>query len=183
MNNLGEAEVIPAKISVANPKYAQTGYNDITVIVLKTPATTPSVLIATREELNNSDQVTLVGFGNSDPASTRGFGIKRSVRADIVGIKRSPSDDLSQLEHRYGFESDIELLAGGHGFDSCNGDSGGPGYITVSGIIKVAALTSRGFSGVPRPCGDGGIYTRIDVERDFIVQVASDYGISIPAQT
>ncbi|SEG18098.1 endonuclease G [Nitrosospira multiformis ATCC 25196] len=179
MNHLKDAEVIPAKISVAHPKYLQTGLHDISVIILKKPATTPPCPLATTNELKSSQQLSLVGFGNSDVYSTRGFGEKRHVQVDIIGIRKDPNDDLDALEIKYGFESDVEILAGGLGFDSCNGDSGGPAYIDLGPQRKVAALTSRAFRGASKPCGDGGIYTRTDVELDFISHVAGSYSISL----
>src|SRR6266545_3877279 len=76
-------------------------------------------------------QTTLVGFGNSDVLSTKGFGRQREVTVDITEVRRSPDDDLDEAEQTLGFESDLEFVAGGGGFDSCNGDSGGPAYIDV----------------------------------------------------
>lgn len=174
-----DTEIISAKVSVANPAYAQTGFNDITVIVLKKPASTPYVRVASTAEISLSERLTLVGFGNSDPNSTRGFGTKRSVHVDIFGIRRSPGEDLDELETKYRFESDLEILAGGQGFDSCNGDSGGPAYLELAGgARKVAALTSRAFPESPHRCGDGGIYTRLDAQAQFIGKVADTYGLS-----
>jgi len=181
MNDLEKAEILTAKISVANPKYAQTGFGDITVIILKKPAElTPPCPIATTNEITQSEKLLLVGFGNSDFESTKGFGVKRYVHADIIGMRKNSTENLDLLESKYGFESDLEILAGGEGFDTCNGDSGGPAYIeTHDGNRKLAALTSRAFRGVVKPCGDGGIYTRVDSEMEFISETAKSYGISL----
>jgi endonuclease G len=86
---------------------------------------------------------------------------------------------LDKFEKKYGFESDYEFVAGGEGYDSCNGDSGGPAYIIVDGQRKVAGLTSRGIKSTFRPCGDGGIYTRPDAHKDFLDQIAYKFSINI----
>jgi hypothetical protein len=40
--------------------------------------------------------------------------------------------------------------------------------VIVDGIRKLAGLTSRATKGAINPCGEGGIYSRIDVHIDFI---------------
>lgn len=178
-NQLENAEIANIRRMVVHPRYEQTKQvSDMTVILLRTPVTTQPVTIATTSELANSQKVTLVGFGNEDINSTKGFGTKREVEVDIVSIRRTSADNLDQDEHLYDFESDFEFVAGGHGFDSCNGDSGGPVYITLNGDRKVAGLTSRATATSSHNCGDGGIYTRIDVHMDFVRQVANDAEIT-----
>lgn len=151
--------------------------NDIAVLVLQTAANTAPVRIATTQEMSEATSTTLVGFGNNNILSTVGFGIKREVEVPINFIRRTLTDDLNNAEFQFGFESDVEFVAGGQGFDSCNGDSGGPAYIGVNGVRKVAGLTSRGFDFSTNPCGDGGIYTRVDVHFEFIRQIAQQNGI------
>ena len=65
-----------------------------------------------------------------------------------------------------------EIVAGGNGVDSCNGDSGGPAYVEVDGEVQLAGATSRATKNFTQPCGDGGIYTRVDRYVDWIRQVA-----------
>lgn len=80
--------------------------------------------------------VTLVGYGANEKMLG---GVKREVDAPIV--KFSPSG--------------LEFQAGGMGIDSCNGDSGGPAFVTLaSGETLLAGVTSRGFE----TCGNGGFY-------------------------
>jgi hypothetical protein len=45
-------------------------------------------------------------------------------------------------------------------------------------VRKVAGLTSRATEGFTNPCGDGGIYTRVDTQRPFIRQVLQAAGIN-----
>jgi len=179
MNQLSDAEILPAKICVQHPNYPSSGLYDISVIVLRREAKTRPIRLATSQELGQAQETTLVGFGNSDFKSTRGFGRKREVDVDILHLRRTKKDDLDQAEEQFGFESDAEFTAGGEGFDSCNGDSGGPAYIKVGDELLLGGLTSRAFEHASRPCGDGGIYTRIDSSLDFIASVAAKHGISL----
>lgn len=178
-NQLGQAELINIRRLAVHPTYTQTKQvSDMTVVILRTAAVTVPASVATTAELVKATSVTLVGFGNEDVNSTKGFGVKREVEVDITNIRRAAGDDLDADEHRLGFESDLEFVAGGKGFDTCNGDSGGPVYLRANGVMKLAGLTSRATETATHKCGDGGIYTRIDVHLDFIRQVAHDAGIT-----
>ena len=125
-----------------HPVWASGGaWERPSVIILRKPATTAPAPIASAAELNAATRVTLVGFGNDDIQSTKGFGVKRIVEVDMVSIRRASTDNLDADEQKFGYESDLEFVAGGNGFDTCNGDSGGPVYISVGGVTKVAGLT------------------------------------------
>ncbi|MBI1791057.1 MAG: trypsin-like serine protease [Acidobacteria bacterium] len=178
-NQLQQAELVSVRRMVQHPRYRETHeVSDMSVIILRASSTTAPVPIGSPAEMAAAQQTTLVGFGNTDVNSTRGFGVKRAVTVDITDIRRSPADNLDAAEQRLGFESDLEFVAGGNGFDTCNGDSGGPAYITVGGARRLAGLTSRATATATHNCGDGGIYTRVDVHVDFIRQVARDAGIT-----
>jgi endonuclease G len=178
-DQLGDAEIISARRTVVHPSYASSGLHDISVLILRKDATVKPVQIASTDEISAATRTTLVGFGNDDVLSTRGFGIKREVEVDITHIRRTAADNLDDAEELLGFESDLEFVAGGNGYDSCNGDSGGPAYIRVGEERKVAGLTSRGTLTATQPCGEGGIYTRVDKNLDFIQNVAKQSGISL----
>lgn len=178
-NHLSEAELISIRRLEVNPRYSPTSFiSDITVFILREPAKTPPVQIATVEEFSASNEVTLVGFGNDDPNIPKGFGIKREVDVKVISMRRAPEDKLDADEELLGFESDLEFVAGGGGFDSCNGDSGGPAYITTGSKRKLVGLTSRMTENSANACGDGGVYTRVDAHIDFITGVAINAGIT-----
>jgi endonuclease G len=172
-NQLGNAELVDVMRAHVHPTYRETRrIADVTVLVLRAPAQTAPVAIASTDEIASALRTRLVGFGNSDVNSTRGFGIKREVDVDIISLRRKETDKLDADEASYGYESDIELVAGGEGFDTCNGDSGGPAYILLgAGVRKVAALTSRAIERSVTPCGEGGIYSRVDKHVAFIRSV------------
>ncbi|MCF0039794.1 S1 family peptidase [Dyadobacter fanqingshengii] len=168
-NGLSKAEIIDVKKAVQHAGYQQTGkFNDISVLVLSRTAATVPIQIASSDEINTALNTTLVGFGNDDVNSTVGFGIKRVVSVPINSIRRAIHDNLDADENYYDYESDLEFVAGGNGYDSCNGDSGGPAYIVVDGVRKLAGLTSRSTARANTRCGDGGIYTRVDAHLNFI---------------
>lgn len=171
---LQNAELVSARRMVQHPDYRNTHLHDISVMILRKPATIAPVRMATAAELGAAQKTTLVGFGNDDVLSTRGFGTKREVSVPITQVSRPGGPSLDDAEQEFGFESDLEFVAGGSGFDSCNGDSGGPAYIDVGGQRVVAGLTSRATDTARNPCGEGGIYTRVDVHVDFIKSVAAD---------
>ena len=178
IQDLENSELIPARRVRINPLYSRaTMRNDIAVIILGSKAKTAPVDIVTAPDLYGAAEITLVGFGNNNIQSTRGFGTQRVVTVDITNVRRAPEDDLDQAEVALGFESDLEFTAGGGGYDSCNGDSGGPAYIDAGGNRKVAGLTSRAFPSATTPCGGGGIYTRVDTQRKFINDVMKQAGI------
>jgi secreted trypsin-like serine protease len=177
-DKLQSAELLTVRKMVPHPQFGVTGFNDISVMVLRKPATVAPVPIATEAQTKAATETTLVGFGNDDILSTRGFGIKRQVKVPITHIQ-SGAVDLDDAEQELGFESDLEFVAGGMGFDSCNGDSGGPAYIEVGGKRMVAGLTSRATETARNPCGEGGIYTRVDMNLDFVRSVAASAGINL----
>jgi secreted trypsin-like serine protease len=177
VDHLENAELRVVRRMVRHPQYLNTGFHDISVMILRRDATVPPVRLALAGELAQSQNTTLVGFGNDDVLSTKGFGIKREVTVPITDPSPgggSPEDAELEL----GFDADLEFVAGGAGFDSCNGDSGGPAYIDVTGERAVAGLTSRGTETARNPCGDGGIYTRVDVHLAFIRRVAANHNIT-----
>ena len=181
-NYLSKAEIVTTRRTVVHPDYYpdnDPSINDIAVLVLRTAAQTKPVDVASESELSHARRTTLVGFGRNDLASTRGFGIKREVEVPITHIKRVKSDNLEDFEQELSFEAELEIVAGGDGFDSCNGDSGGPAYIGEKAKRRVAGVTSRSVDNGEHPCGDGGVYTRVDMQMDFIRRVAKGCDISM----
>lgn len=170
-----DTEIIDVRRVVVHPNYSthRLNANDMAVLILQEEAKTKPVKVATSKQLKDAKQVKLVGFGNNDMASTKGFGVKRKVDVDIVSLRRTEEDNLNQDEAQHEFDSDLEFVAGGNGFDSCNGDSGGPAYIEIKGKRYVAGLTSRAAANYDNICGDGGVYTRVDVQADFIKEAKS----------
>jgi endonuclease G len=179
-DDLSGAEIIRVQRKRTHPNYIQTQeFNDITVLLLSAASTVPPLQMITAAELNAAEETTLVGFGNNDVNSTMGFGLKRQVSVPIDSIRRKPTDDLAAAESLFGFDADLEFVAGGGGRDSCNGDSGGPAYVVVNGAKRVAGLTSRAADNATHPCGEAGIYTRVDSNAGFVREFAHSNGINL----
>jgi secreted trypsin-like serine protease len=148
-----DGEVIEAETALAHPDYRPPrATGDISVLVLARPAEVTPRPIATREQVAAAAFVRLAGYGNTDVHSSGGYGRRRVVDVPIAS------------DHpRYGADADTEFVAGAPFLDrdSCNGDSGGPAYVQSGGQWFLAGATSRATASSLRPCGDGGIYTRV----------------------
>lgn len=177
-NDLGEAEIQGVRWVSVHPEHGKNLGHDLAVLVLKDEAQTPPAQLATTDEIGQALKTLIVGFGNHDKQSSRGFGVKRRVEVDLMAVRRTPQDNLEEEETFYRFESERELVAGGEGFDSVNGDSGGPLFIKVGECYKVAALGSRATlyeEGQPGLVfGHGGIATRLDAQLGFVNQVLAE---------
>ena len=164
-NLAGPGRVVDVAQSVVHPEYPKSRlYDDLVVLILAEPVEDVAPRkIASAEPLSSARTTRLVGFGYTDFAGTTGYGQRRFVD---VG---KASDDPD-----YGARPETEFVAGAVGLDkdSCRGDSGGPAYIDVDGEWLLAGATSRVTSIAPRPCGDGGIYTRVHAYVDWIESVA-----------
>ncbi len=135
-----------------------TNRNDLAILILDDEVNdVPPRKIATTNEVNASFYLKLSGFGYTDSA-LRDYGIKNKV--DV--IVASNACDTQSAQERYGCNDNLEIVAGGNGVDSCNGDSGGPAYILSDGEVKLAGVVSRATRNSSNPCGDGGVYVRVD---------------------
>jgi endonuclease G len=181
-----DARVVAVREVHIHPGYsAPQNENDITVLILDAPALVPPARFATDDEITAANEMEVVGFGYNDPNRPLGLGTKR--RAAVPGpviMAKGPNDDLGNLPATLGFHPEYELVAGRKflGIDSCNGDSGGPIYVSAGGAFKLAGLTSRATRTALANCGDGGIYVRPAKFRAWIDQVAADAGVAqLPA--
>ena len=163
-------EIVNIDAAVRHPQYNKGGkHNDLTVLILERDVTSVKPRkFATAAMIDKAAAVRAVGFGNTDPQSTTGYGIKRMV--DVPVASASCSADAPT---RYGCDKGLELVAGAPFLnkDSCNGDSGGPIYIKSGAQWYLAGATSRATVDSTRPCGDGGIYVRVDKYATWIRSV------------
>jgi V8-like Glu-specific endopeptidase len=171
VNAPGVAEVVNVIKAVRHPQYNQGGkHNDLTVLILERDVTSVKPRkLATSAMINKVTSVRVVGFGNTDPDSTGGYGVRRMVDVPVASASCSTVD----AQNKYGCDAGLEIVAGKPFLnkDSCNGDSGGPIYLKSGSKWYLAGATSRATRNSTRPCGDGGIYVRIDKYASWIRSV------------
>jgi hypothetical protein len=130
---------LPIARGIAHPQFDPTALtNDVGILVLAAAAPPPPIPFGTAPPAVG-DSVDLVGWGES-AADAGDFGEKRKgtgtvaqVDADTFGVGSTPSQP-------------------------CEGDSGGPAFVTASGVTSVEGITSHGDAA----CVAGATYTRVD---------------------
>lgn len=114
-----------------------------------------------------------------EPVVMVGFGVT-TEDADDAGIKRSGTATLFSVDPAAvpGME-DGELATSNDPDGTCNGDSGGPTFMTFGGVEYMAGTTSRGSlmnQTTEWPCGQGrSIAVRADSYADFIDDFIAEY--------
>ncbi|MBI1945706.1 MAG: trypsin-like serine protease [Deltaproteobacteria bacterium] len=133
---------------------------DIGVVVLAAdvPGVTPAPVLSQPSfdvVLTEGTDIVLAGFGLTADDASAGYGQLNVATAPFS--RRSAS----------------EMLVGGPGLpDTCNGDSGGPAYVEVDGVMHLAGITSRGSWLGDGSCGNGGIYTLFGAFADFVAEAS-----------
>ena len=143
---------------------------DVAILTVDAPLTIPPRAIASKTLIDNATFGRAVGYGVGANPIMDPQGIKRMVDVPVASIAcngnvTTNGGAVSDAQY-YHCSSGTEIVAGAPSLnkDTCNGDSGGPMYVVTSdGGLYLAATVSRA-TGTPgiRPCGDGGIYVRID---------------------
>jgi len=135
---------------------------DVGVLMLDQPATFAKPRLVTsactaRDHLAIGKPVDIVGFGL---ATSTGLDDNTRLNQATVPITdptctRDPACEPSIAPHG-------EFVAGGHGADSCFGDSGGPVFVQTREGRALIGVVSRGLVLPAAPCGNGGVYVRVD---------------------
>jgi secreted trypsin-like serine protease len=165
---------VKVKKSIRNKGFDSTTLtDDLTMLILEDSISDVKPRpIAQGAEVDDAFSLELVGFGKTE---TNGVGKKFVVEVTIATPSCSADDSSG-----FGCHQNQEIVAGGNGHDSCNGDSGGPAYVKTSSGVKLAGATSRATSNAVANCGDGGIYVRLDRFLDWIQKTAKDNGGILP---
>ena len=165
-------------------------FNDVALLILKDPVPENVTIrtVAKEEQLYQSFQVTVAGFGVSKADESSGFGLKRSTDVAIVTYDGSQPNGKPPFGCDLGLEfaaSSLEIFRpltpapttrrGNKAppllNDTCEGDSGGPAYVREGDGWVLAGATSRPIDNADAyvspgeqaaECGDGGIYVRAD---------------------
>lgn len=147
---------------------------DVAVVKLEHDATAEPRVLAldciVEDWLEDGADVAIVGYGATDQWAQDDTTVLHEATSVVV------DHDCSELVQ--GCNSEVspggELIAGGDGVDSCNGDSGGPLYLLTSEGDFLVGITSRATNTGTVPCGDGGIYVRVDAVADWIEEVGGE---------
>jgi len=129
---------------IAVTDYAYRQDADLAILTLAAPAPAAPIPLGTRELAQH------VG----EPVRITGFGLT-ATGANDSGIKR---EGLTQLEgvDSDGYFGQLMIIgrtgpgtANPNGAKTCNGDSGGPTFMTFGGVEYLVGVTSFGYSTVP----------------------------------
>jgi len=131
---------------------------DVAIAFLNGRTSIDPMAIADLSWLRQPGSLLIAGFGKREGG---GSGEKRKAEVPIITPNCENPDPPV-----YGCSRGRETVAGGRSEpDTCGGDSGGPAILTrPDSKMYVAATTSRAVRNATRPCGDGGIYVRLDGE-------------------
>jgi hypothetical protein len=157
---------------------------DIALLILSAnldPSVVPASL-ASKSLIDKAKSIRVVGFGRDDSGR-----VGQKLMVDIPmastdcsgAVGSTPSTSVPDSVY-YGCNRGFEMVAGAPllNKDTCNGDSGGPAFVRDSnGNDYLAGATSRAVA-TPgaRPCGDGGIYVRLDGN---VVQWVRNQGVQL----
>lgn len=141
---------------------------DVTIVELEHEATVAPRTIASGcvidEMLYDGAPVTIAGYGATDENASR---YTSKLMQAFTTVGDHDCSETSRGCHR-SISPGGELIAGGDGVDSCNGDSGGPLYLNTEIGDFLVGVTSRAAYPADSYCGDGGIYARPDAILDWI---------------
>lgn len=127
----------------------------------------------------------IVGFGYNRKSafSWRGMGVQRIGSLPIVINSTPELYGLNSIRYN-GLDvvSEFAAPAALDYADTCNGDSGAPGFVADGGELLVAAIVSRRIPGNGPKCGRGGIYTIIPYYKDWIDYMCKDKSTWTPVK-
>lgn len=141
-----------------NDNFLENGH-DIAVVITKTALAIPPLQI-NRQALQPSDKnatLRVVGYGVTSGSS------------EDSGTKRQMSTPLVDFDSKF-------VLFGTNQKNTCEGDSGGPAFITRNGVEYIVGVTSFGYEG----CVDTGSDTRVDSYLSFIDPFLNQYPPASP---
>jgi V8-like Glu-specific endopeptidase len=114
-------------------------------------------------------QLHVVGYGCTSQDCSNGAGRRSHFSFDYRdlnwGCDRIAAAQTGCIQ---GFEL---VLSGSRQADTCVGDSGGPVLERWGDQWRVVAITSRAVADSVLPCGDGGIYVRVEPQQGWLRKV------------
>ncbi|MCO4745522.1 MAG: trypsin-like serine protease [Proteobacteria bacterium] len=173
----GQGEWIAVTSAIPHPDYRRFGH-DIAVLRLASASSfTPRPISqdCTDGLAVNGATAQAVGFGSTQ---SDGGGQNSALMEVTVSVTDANCTETYGCDQNAPVGS--EIVAGGNGFDSCNGDSGGPLYLqTEYGYVLIGVTSRPHYEGTVR-CGDGGVYTRPDAFLDWIQSTSGGDVTAVP---
>lgn len=161
--------------------HPSAGSDDLLLLILDRASSVPYAKLASTDQLLASDRCEVVGFGYRDDGDPSSFGTKRSAVVPICAqtLWEFNAPELPRLVEEKDFQPQVEFVAGRTllGKDTCAGDSGGPALLPIGQTAYLAGITSRAVKDRHRPCGDGGVYLRVDAYVHLIRFLLSEHEI------
>lgn len=161
--------------AVLHPSYNLERYNDIALIELDRNAILNEYVIPACLPSKNAKykSFTAVGWGKTEKGISSPHLLK--VELDLFTGEQCNTSVPVEENLEMGLKERTQLCAGSHqhGFDTCNGDSGGPLYVphpTYPCMLQLAAITSFGYV----QCGTAdipSINTKVNLYLDWIENV------------
>lgn len=155
------------KWAKAYPRWESTF--DIGVVMLENPVFAKQRAVAEhcttgkRNRLARGTRVQVVGFGLTTATATDDNTKLHAATIEVVD-GMCATDGACKTDVAPGGE----FTAGGHGVDACFGDSGGPVFIGTSSGPALVGTVSRGLASWSEPCGEGGVFVRVEPVIDWI---------------
>jgi V8-like Glu-specific endopeptidase len=147
------ADLLAVKEAHYNPSFSINnlpGGNDVGVAILQNAL--PSTIVPLPYNRGSMDS----GF-DGNPVRFVGYGLDNSTAQTGAGVKRTTTTTLTDHTALLLHFSDAT-------HETCNGDSGGPAFMTIGGKETIVGLTSYGDVN----CATGGYDTRVDALVDWI---------------
>lgn len=153
-----DAPGVRANVAARSAHSAGLNLYDIAVLHLDAPVPVPPspVLGACQAtDLRVGATGWIIGLGATDLDGTTPAETLHQARVDVREVPCGPDRGCHPEQ--------TEFIAGGEGVDTCLGDSGSPFLLERDDDAPaVAGILSRAAQPSDRPCGDGGIYARVE---------------------
>lgn len=155
-NSFTGRDLVPQE-TIKHPGFSINGLgdNDIGLVKLAAPVTDRPVTHIGRaaSDATIGSLLTLTGYGQTEANS---FG-------RLMVLQNKPVTSCSVFGVS---DSNLICFDQTNGTGSCSGDSGGPAFANLNGVLTQVGITSFG----DQECQVGGAYTRIAAEMDFVEQ-------------
>ena len=158
--NPAASDFYAVQATIADPAFipqaiASKGH-DVGVVVTTDPLPIAPMPFATALDASIIGQsARLVGYGETDPADSSSDGVRHSGTTTIAKL------------------DDHQIITADQLPSGCEGDSGGPLFVTMNGKETLAGVISHGTAS--ENCAGASYVERVDIENDFLAPIVAQY--------